>query len=95
MNRPIGAGAICRGSEEWENEGGALAALTPAHGERFVLFERSNGSKVACQVSAIHFIATGEHGAILHFGSDSQVNVRQSFDVVLALLNSGTRQKGV
>jgi hypothetical protein len=90
MNRPNGAGAIPRSSQEWENEGGALAARAPAQGGRFVLFERSNGSKVACQVSGIHFIATGDHGSILHFGGDSQVNVRQSFDDVLSLLNSGT-----
>lgn len=89
MNRPNGSGTIGRSSEEWENEGGAIAARTRAQGQRFVLFERSNGSKVACQVSGIHFISIGEHGSILHFGGDSQVNVRMSFDEVLSRLNSG------
>ena len=59
-----------------------------ANGEKFVLFERSNGSKVACQVAQIHFLAKGDGGSVLHFGGSSQVNVSQSFDEVLALLNA-------
>lgn len=82
------AGTVFRKSDEWENEGGALAPGKPSHGERFVLFERSNGSMVACQVSRIHFLAKGDDGSVLHFGGNSQVNVNQSFDEVLALLNS-------
>ena len=80
--------AVSRKSDEWENEGGALAPRKPSSGPRFVVFERCHGSKVACQVSHIHFLANGENGSVLHFGGSSQINVSQSFDEALALLNS-------
>jgi hypothetical protein len=87
MSQPEASEAGSRKSAEWENEGGALAPPKPLGGDRFVVFERSHGSKVACQVSRIQFLANGENGAVLHFGGSSQVNVSQSFDEVLALLN--------
>ncbi|AKM08765.1 hypothetical protein AB433_00110 [Croceicoccus naphthovorans] len=56
--------------------------------QRFVLFQRGDSSQVACQISRILYVSTGDHGAILHFGGNSQVNVQQSFDEVLAMLKA-------
>ncbi len=81
-------GAVSSKSDDWENEGGALAPGKSPRGDRFVIFERSNGSKVACQVANIQFLAKGENGSVLHFGGGSQVNVSQNFEEVLALLDS-------
>lgn len=75
------------GIGDWESEGGATAQTNSRHSDRFVILDRTNGSKVACQVSSIHFLSNGHSGAILHFGGNSQVNVSQSFDEVLALIN--------
>ncbi len=76
-----------RRDEEREDEAGAFAPDKSSQPDRFTLFKRGNSSKVACQLANIHFLAEGENGAILHFGGNSQVNVSQSFDEVLALLN--------
>ncbi|WP_218916899.1 hypothetical protein [Croceicoccus naphthovorans] len=53
-----------------------------------MLFQRGDSSQVACQISRILYVSTGDHGAILHFGGNSQVNVQQSFDEVLAMLKA-------
>ncbi|WP_394729067.1 hypothetical protein [Altererythrobacter sp. GH1-8] len=53
---------------------------------RFVQFRRSDGSLVACQVSRVLYVAKGDHGAILQFGSGTQLNLRNSFEEVLYLL---------
>jgi hypothetical protein len=82
------SGAVSLRPEELDHDADALTQRKLLRGDRFVLFERSNGSKVACQVSLIHCLAKGDHGSILHFGGGSQINVSQSFDEVLALLNS-------
>lgn len=89
MDLPETGNAAFRRRDEREASGGApLAPRKPSQGGRFVVFERSNGSKVACQLSLIQFLAKGDNGSVLHFGGSSQVNVSQSFDEVLALLNS-------
>jgi hypothetical protein len=88
MAQSENSGTVPRGSGEWENEGGALAPSKPSRGQRFVVFERSNGAKVACQVALIQVLAKGDGGSVLHFGGNSQINVSQSFDEVLAVLNS-------
>lgn len=57
----------------------------------FVLFQRSDGSRVACQLSRILFVAKGDHGSVLHFGGGTQLNIRDDFDEVLGRLGiSGT-----
>lgn len=81
-------GTVSTQPEEWENEGGALARVKPSRGVVFVTLDRTNGSKVACQLSRVDFVAVGESGAILHFGGGSQLNVSQTFDEVLALLTA-------
>jgi hypothetical protein len=53
---------------------------------RFRLFERRDGSKVACQVDRVLYVTKGEYGATLHFDGGSQVNVTESFDQVLESL---------
>lgn len=50
----------------------------------FVMFQRGDGSTVACQAARILYVAQGEHGTVLNFGSGVQVNVREGFDEVLA-----------
>ncbi|WP_144096592.1 hypothetical protein [Croceicoccus sediminis] len=53
---------------------------------KFVLFQRGDSSQVACQVSQVLYVTKADHGATLHFGGNSQVNVKQSFDEVLVQL---------
>ena len=52
----------------------------------FVIFQRSDGSSVACQSPKILFVAKGETGTVLNFGGSTQVNVREDFDDVLGKL---------
>lgn len=54
--------------------------------KKFVLLQRGDSSQVACQISRVLYVTNGDRGATLHFGGNSQVNVQQSFDEVLALL---------
>lgn len=82
------SGTVSPKQEDWENEGGALSPAKSLRGDKFVTLDRTNGSKVACQLSRVDFVAVGESGAILHFGGGSQLNVGQSFEEVLALLKS-------
>lgn len=49
----------------------------------FVLFQRSDGSQVAGQISNIIYAAKGDHGAVLNFGGGIQVNVREDFEAAL------------
>jgi hypothetical protein len=53
---------------------------------RFRLFERRDGSRVACQINRILYVTKGDYGATLHFDGGAQVNVTESFDEVLELL---------
>ena len=75
-------------SDVLANGAGAIAPPTSLRRDRFVTLDRTNGSKVACQVGNIGFLAEGDDGSVLHFAGSSQVNVSQSFAEVLALLNS-------
>jgi hypothetical protein len=55
----------------------------------FVMFNRTNGSQVACRISQVLYVGRGaETGSILHFGGDTQVNVHESFEEVIALLSA-------
>ena len=74
--------------DEWENEGGALASRKTPHIDRLVILDRTDGSKIACRLSSIHLLAERGNGSVLHFGSSFQVNVSQSFDEIVELLNS-------
>ncbi|MFW2350563.1 hypothetical protein [Qipengyuania sp.] len=58
-----------------------------AERQKFVIFQRGDGSEVACQIANILYVAKGDHATVLNFGSGTQVNVRQDFDEVLAVLN--------
>lgn len=57
----------------------------------FVIFQRGDGSPVACQMSRILFVTRGDHGAVLNFGSGTVVNVRTPFEEVLAMLGVDAR----
>lgn len=59
-----------------------------AEQKKFVTFQRGDGSEVACQIANILYVARGDHATILNFGSGTQVNVRQDFDEVLAIINA-------
>ena len=59
----------------------------PADSE-FILFQRGDGSPVACQLARVLYVAKGDHGTVLHFGSGTQLNVRDNFDDVLARLGA-------
>ena len=52
----------------------------------FIVFQRGDGSRVACQLSRVLFVAKGDHGSVLHFGSGTQLNIRDDFDSVLGRL---------
>ena len=52
----------------------------------FVIFQRSDGSSIACQRSKILYVAKGETGMVLNFGGGTQVNVRKDFDGVVGKL---------
>jgi len=54
---------------------------------RFVQFRRSDGSLVACQISRVLYVAKGDHGAILQFGNGTQLNLRNTFEEVMFLLD--------
>ena len=56
-------------------------------GNKFQMFSRTDGSKVACRISQVLYIGKGEHGSVLHFGSGTQVNVHEPFEDVVALLS--------
>jgi len=51
------------------------------------MFRRTDGSTVACRVSQVLYVGTGESGSVLHFGSGTQVNVHESFEEVVAMLS--------
>ena len=52
----------------------------------FVMFQRSDGTQVACQLSTILFVTRGDRGTILHFGGGTQLNLRDEFEEVTARL---------
>ena len=88
MTQSEKVGVVSLQSDDLENEEGALGPCETPHSKRFVILDRTNGSRVACQVSSIDFLAEGDSGSILHFTGSSQVNVNQDLDEVLALVNS-------
>lgn len=55
---------------------------------KFILFPRGDGSTVACQTDRILYIAEGEYGSVLNFGSGTQLNVREPFKEVLNKLEA-------
>lgn len=52
----------------------------------FVMFRRTDGTEVACRIAQILYVGKGVQGAVLHFGSGTQVNLHDSFEDVIALL---------
>lgn len=54
----------------------------------FAIFQRSDGTRVACQLSTILFVTKGDSGAVLHFGAGTQLNLREEFDDVVAMLGA-------
>jgi hypothetical protein len=60
----------------------------------FKIFQRGDGSQVAVQVSRILYVAKGDHGSILNFGAGTQLNVRQPFEEVVALLGGSAGDEG-
>ena len=52
----------------------------------FIVFQRGDGSRVACQLSQVLYVAKGDHGTVLNFGSGTQLNIRDDFDEVLGRL---------
>jgi hypothetical protein len=61
-----------------------------AQSKRFVTLQRGDGSTVACQIASVLYVAQGDHGTILNFGAGTQVNVRDDFDAVLAMLEGSS-----
>lgn len=57
-----------------------------ADSKQFILLQRGDGSKVACQLSRVLYVTKGDRGATLHFGGSTQLNVQESFDEVLGML---------
>ena len=49
----------------------------------FVVLNRSDGSKVAVQLSTILFFTKASHGSVLNFGGSTQVNVKEEFEELL------------
>jgi hypothetical protein len=54
---------------------------------KFVMFQRGDGSIVACQTDRILFVSRGDHGTVINFGGATQLNVREEFDDVIAKLD--------
>ena len=54
----------------------------------FVTLNRSDGSKVACQLGTLLFFTKASHGCVLNFGGATQVNVKEEFEELLAMVNS-------
>lgn len=52
----------------------------------FVMFQRSDGTRVACQLSTVLFVTQGDRGSVLHFGGGTQLNLQDEFEDVLARL---------
>lgn len=50
----------------------------------FVILNRSDGSKVAVQLSTVLFFTKAPHGCVLNFGGSTQVNVKEDFEELLA-----------
>lgn len=65
----------------------AIRADTGAS-ETFTEFQRGDGSPVVCQLSRVLFVARGDHGAVLHFGGGTQINLRNSFEEVMAAIGA-------
>ncbi|WP_343345264.1 hypothetical protein WJT74_12015 [Sphingomicrobium sp. XHP0239] len=56
--------------------------------QAFVVLNRSDGSKVACQLKTLMFFTKAPHGCVLNFGGATQINVKEDFDDLLALVGS-------
>ena len=54
----------------------------------FSIFHRTDGSAVACRIGQIVFVRKGERGATLNFSGGAQVNVHESFEEVLARIET-------
>ena len=54
----------------------------------FVVLNRSDGSKVAVQLSTLLFFTKAQHGCVLNFGASTQVNIKEDFDELLALVGA-------
>ena len=72
------------GSAEQENSSCVRVVMSEIG--KFVKFQRGDGSTVACQMSRILYIAKGDHGTVINFGSGTQLNVREDFEEVLRKL---------
>lgn len=84
-----GSGKASSGKGEATKEAGELEPVSIiGQTGRFKQFQRGDGSPVACQVSRVLYVAKGDHGAILHFGGGTQLNIRHGFEEVLEAMNS-------
>lgn len=54
--------------------------------EKFIVLNRSDGSKVAVQLDTILFFTKAHHGCVLNFGASTQVNIKESFEELLELV---------
>lgn len=79
-------------ADEEEEAEKAKPIPTISQAGRFVQFQRGDGSLVACQVSRVLYVAKGDHGAILQFGNGTQLNLRNSFEEVLYMLEVETSE---
>ena len=70
--------------EEQEEQQRPVPTISQAG--RFVQFRRGDGSLVACQISRVLYVSKGDHGAVLQFGNGTQLNLRNTFEEVLYLL---------
>ena len=66
-----------------------MQADTGSGDNAFVVLNRSDGSKVAVQLATLLFFTKAQHGCVLNFGAGTQVNVKESFEELLALLGAG------
>ena len=64
-----------------------LSGAKRQNGAEFAFFHRADGSAVACRVGQIVFVGRGDNGAILNFNGGAQVNVHESFEEVLSMLD--------
>jgi hypothetical protein len=58
--------------------------------DAFVVLQRSDGSKVACQVTRILFFIKAEHGCVLTFGGGTQLNVKETFEEIGVLVGAAS-----
>lgn len=54
----------------------------------FQVFQRTDGTKIACQPERILFVSKGDRGAVLHFAAGTQVNLTMTFEEVVEALSA-------